>query len=171
MDHHEFPWEDLPASFREEVEKYLEWASVPDPLDENARRTPLALKTLLLRRDHIHSAVTAAVGAGIASSQLVGLETLTEIETFKNILRFRWESEGRKLTAYNHGMAGSLIAIAKEWVKVPNDVLAALKAARQRLGTLPMGLTQKNKNALRQFNDQRLLRKLVNLPDKLWRHA
>jgi hypothetical protein len=68
-----FPWQNLPASFRQDVDDYLQWASVPDPLDEDARRTPLAPKTRRLRRDHVHSAVTAAV------------------------------AEGGKLTAYTHG--------------------------------------------------------------------
>jgi integrase len=166
-----FPWLDLPASFRQDVDDYLEWASVPDPLDENARRTPLAPKTRRLRRDHLHSAVTGAVAAGMDSNQLVRLRSLVELEIFKKILRYRWEGECRKLTAYTHGLAGSLIAIAKEWVRVPNDALAALKATRHKLGALPIGLTDKNKDLLRHFNDKGLLRRLVNLPDRLWRHA
>jgi integrase len=164
-------WQTLPKSFRQDVDGYLQWASVPDPLDENARHTSLAPKTIDLRRDHIHSAVSAAVAAGIEGSQLASLASLVELDTFKKILRYRWESENRNLTAYTHGVAGSLIAIAKEWVRVPSDALAALKATRRKLGTLPIGLTDKNKNMLRQFNDKRLLRILVNLPDRLWRHA
>ena len=89
----------------------------------------------------------------------------------KRILRYRSENENRKLTAYTHGVAGSLIAIAKEWVRVPNDSLAALKATRHKLGALPIGLTDKNKNMLRQFNDKRLLQTFVRLPDKLWHHV
>jgi hypothetical protein len=166
-----FPWHDLPASFRQDVDDYLEWASVPDPLDENARRTPLAAKTIRLHRNHIHWAVTAAVGTGIDANQLVGLESLVEAQIFKKILRHRWEGEGRKLNAYTHGLAGSLIAIAKEWVRMPNEALAALKAIRHKLGALPIGLTEKNKDLLRQFNDKGLLRRLVNLPDRLWQHA
>jgi integrase len=166
-----FPWHDLPATFRQDVDDYLEWASVPDPLDENARRTPLAAKTIRLHRDHIHSAVSAAIAAGINEYELVRLKSLVEVETFKKVLRYRWESEGRRLNAYTHGLAGSLIAIAKEWVRVPGEALAALKAIRHKLGALPIGLTEKNKDLLRQFNDKGLLQRLVNLPDRLWRHA
>jgi len=165
------PWQNLPASFRQDVDDYLTWASAPDPLDENARRTPLAPKTLRLRRDHIHSAVTAAVATGIAVDELVGLAVLTEPDTFKKILRYRWEHEGRKLTAYTHGVAGSLIAIAKEWVTVSSDRLMALKAIRSRLGAMPSGLTEKNKTLLRQFDDERRLGRLLGLPDRLWRQA
>jgi integrase len=165
------PWHALPASFRQDVDNYLTWASVPDPLDENARRTPLAPKTRYLRRDHVHSAATAAVAAGIAANMLASLEAITEPGTFKKILRYRFESEGRKLTAYTHGVGNSLIAIAREWVKVSSDQFVALKAIRSRLGALPSGLTEKNKTTLRQFNDERLLARILKLPDKLWRHA
>lgn len=164
-----FPWRELPLSFREDVDHYLAWASVPDPLDENARVRALAPKTLKLRRDQIHAAVTAAIDVGVSSSELADLGQLIQIEIFKSVLRHRWEGEGRKLSAFTHGIAGSLIAIATEWVEVPEDHLLALKKARRKLGQIKYGLTDKNKNFLRQFDDKRLLARLLNLPDKLWR--
>ena len=163
------PWNELLPSFRNDVNCYLTWASVPDPLDENARAKALAPKTLDLRQDQIHSAATAAVAAGISVSELVNLNCLVEIKTFKTIVRHRWEDEGRKLTAYTHGIVGSLIAVASEWVKVPNDHLSALKAARRKFGPMKFGMTDKNKNLLRKFDDRPLLALLLNLPDKLWR--
>ena len=163
-----FPWNDLPESLRQDVEAYVKWGSVPDPLDETARSKALAPRTLDLRQDHIHSAVTAAAAAGLQSSELVNLGSLTKLETFKTILRHRWEGEGRKLTAYTHGVAGSLIAIAKEWVRVPDEELLALKAARRRLGSMKFGMTEKNKTTLMKFNDKRVRRRMLNLPDQLW---
>ena len=165
------PWEHLPASFRADVDRHLAWCAMPDPLDENARARALAPRTLHLRRDHIHSAVTAAVAAGVAVQDLTSLANLVEIETFKALMRHRWEEGGRALTAYTHGVAGTLIAIAAEWVKAPADTLATLKALRRKLGTLPSGLTEKNKVLLRKFDDPRLLEALIQLPDRLWRRA
>src|SRR5690606_3317391 len=63
----------------------------------------------------------------------------------------------------------SLIAIAMEWVRVPHEQLVALKACRRRLGSMNFGMTDKNKALLRKFNDARLLSRLLNLPDRLWR--
>ena len=164
-----FPWSELPESFRQDVDRYQEWAAVPDPLDENARSKALAPRTVDLRRDHIHSAVTAAVAAGIDGGMLVSLASLIELETFKKILRYRWEDENRKLTAYTHGVAGSLIAIATEWVKAPDDQLMELKKIRQKLGSMKFGMTEKNTAFLRKFDDSQTLRRLLHLPDKLWR--
>jgi integrase len=164
-------WEDLPASFRDEVHRHLSWASVPDPLDEGARARALAPRTLRLRREHIHSAVSAAVATGIAAADLTSLASLVVPETFKALLRQLWNGDGRKLSAYTHGVAGTLIAIASEWVKVPAGTLASLKALRRKLGTLPSGLTPKNQALLRKLDDPRLVQMLVDLPDKLWRRA
>ncbi len=166
-----FPWSELPSSFRDDVDQYLKWASVPDPLDENARGTALKKGTLALRKDHVHSAVTAAIAAGVSSGDLVNLSSLVEIDMFKKILRYQWEAEGRTLSAYTHGVAGSLVAIAAEWAKVPDVQLQTLKATRRKLGQIKFGLTDKNKNFLRKFDDARLLARLLNLPDKLWRRT
>ena len=107
----------LPASFREDVERYLTWASVPDPLAEGARARALAPLSLRLQQTHIHSAVSAAAAAGIPLDQITSLASLVEPETFRALLRHRWRQDGRKLSAYTHGVAVTLIAIASEWVK------------------------------------------------------
>jgi integrase/molybdopterin biosynthesis enzyme MoaB len=165
------PWERLPAPFSADLQDYLTWCTVPDPLDDNARATRLAPATVHLRRDQIHSAVTAAVGAGIDPKQLRSLGDLIEITTFKTIMRKLYEDDGSVLTAYTHGVAGTLIAIAKEWAKSTTDEIATLKKLRRKLGTIPSGLTDKNKSFLRRFDDTQLFNLLINLPDKLWRNA
>jgi integrase len=165
------PWHQLPAQFRQDVERYLTWASVPDPLAEGARARALAPLSLRLQRGHVHSAVSAAAAAGIPLDQLTSLASLVEPDTFRALLRHRWRQDGRKLSAYAHGVAVTLIAIATEWVKAPADVIATLKALRSKLGTLPSGLTEKNQAFLRKLDDPRLLDALLQLPDKLWRAA
>jgi integrase len=160
--------ERLPLSFQTDLERYLTWASAPDPLADDARARALAPKTLRLRREQIHSAVSAAVAAGIPVAQLISLASLVAPDVFRVILRHRWQQDGSKLSAYTHGLAGGLIAIALEWVKAPPDVVSKLKADRRKLGTLPPGLTDKNKAMLRKFDDPHRLRAMIDLPDRLW---
>lgn len=164
-------WEKLPASFRDDVANYLGWCEQSDPLDERARARVLAPRTRDLRRNHIHSAVTAAVAAGIPPDQLGSPAALVQPDVMKALLRHLWKRDGGKLSAYTHGVAGSLVALAKEWVKLSPDQLEPLKGLRRKLGSLPIGLTVKNESLLRLFDDPRLLRALVELPDRLWREA
>jgi hypothetical protein len=164
-------WESLPASFYADVQKYLIWCEVLDPLDDDTRANRLKPSTIRLRREQIHSAVTAAVAAGIGCESLFSLADLVTPANFKTLLRKLYEADGNALTAYTHGVAGTLITIASEWTKTGAEDVAALKKLRRKLGTLPSGLTDKNKSTLRQFADTRLLDALIQLPDKLWRKA
>jgi integrase len=165
------PWLELPASLRDEVEKYLVWCSVPDPLDDEARARALAPVSLRLRRDYIHLAASAACVSGIAAERLTSLAQLVEPETFRALLRHLWAKRGSKLTSYTRDVASALITIASEWVRVPADQLSHLKKLRGKLGTLRSGLTEKNKALLRKFDDPRLVTRLLELPDRLWRNA
>jgi integrase len=165
-------WEKLPASFQKEVEKYLVWCRVPDPLDEQARARALDPATVRLRRDHIHLAVSAAVAAGVEAKQVTSLSRLVEPETYKRLLRQRWDEAGGRFTNYTRDVAGTLIAIAGEWVAVSAKQMTQLKELRSKLGgTARRGLTEKNRALLRRFEDPRLVAELVRLPDKLWRAA
>jgi integrase len=165
------PWRQLPSSFQEDVERYLHWASVPDPLAEGARARALAPLSLRLQQTHIHSAASAAVAAGIPLDQIRSLASLVEPETFRALLRHLWQQDGRTLSAFTHAVGVTLTAVARDWVEAPAEAIAVLKTLRSKLGTLPIGLTEKNKALLRKFDDPRLVTALVQLPDKLWRAA
>lgn len=164
-------WNELPASFQQEVGDYLSWCSVPDPLDENARAKALAPATVRLRQDHIHLAASAAVAAGTAVERLTSLGCLVEPGIYKALLRQRWQDAGGKFTAYTRDVAVTLIAIAGEWVKVPARQMKELKDLRSKLGSHRRGFAEKNHALLRRFDDQQLVVKLIELPDTLWRSA
>src|SRR5262249_28253821 len=138
-------WADLPASLRQDADNYLRWCAIPDPLDEHARARRLAPATLRLRRDYIHLAASAACAAGIGAGRLTSLASLVEPDTFRAALRQQWQARGRKITNYLRDLASGLIVIAREWVKVPEHQLVALRKLRSKLGNSPSGLTEKNK--------------------------
>ena len=78
---------------------------------------PLAPKTVTLRVNFIHAAVTALVASGVTPEQITSLSVLVTSENFKLILRRRFEQVGEKPNAFNDGLAKALLAIAREWVK------------------------------------------------------
>lgn len=164
-------WDDLPASFRSDVDTHLVWTAGDDPFALDPRPRPLSKGSVRLRRQFIQSAVTALVAVGTPAQQLTGLRDLVTPAAFKSILRQRHTEAGQQANAYNAGLAKALIAIAKEWVKPGAQTLNELKRLATKLPRLSPGLTDKNNALLRGFGDPELLRRLLALPDRLWREA
>jgi hypothetical protein len=164
-------WTDLTPAFQEDVEDHLAWCGGTDVFAADARSRALAPRTLRLRRDQIHAAVTALVESGITPSDINSLADLVLPENFKRILRWRLEAANIRENAFNRDLAEALVQIGREWVKLEPDVLTEL---RRLTGKMPMpasGLTSKNKAALRQFEDPAVLQRLIDLPNRLWAEA
>ena len=161
-------WTLLPDTFRQDVDNYLSWNRCADPFAADARSRALAPRTLRLRRDQIHAAVSALVATGTKPSTMFSLADLVMPNNVKNILRRRLEIAGGEDKLFNHDLGRVLVQIARDWVKVEPAVLAELKRLAGKLPGRVMGLTAKNKRFLRQFEDPKALRRLVELPEKLW---
>ena len=161
-------WALLPAAFRQDVDNYLSWGSGSDPFAADARSRALAPETLRLRRDQIHAAASALVECGTKPASIRSLADLVTANNLKTILRRRLERVGGEENSFNHNLGRVLLQIAREWVKVDPPVLAELKRLVGKMPVPAMGLTDKNKRFLRQFDDPKALRRLVQLPEQLW---
>lgn len=164
-------WALLPDVFKQDVDDYLSWCSVCDPFAADARPRALAPRTLRLRRDQIHAAVTALVESGTKPSAIRSLADLVFPNNFKGILRRRLNSAGDKENIFNRDLGQALVQAAHEWVKVDAQVFAELKRLIGKMPAPGMALTDKNKRALRQFDDPAVLRRLYSLPERLWVEA
>ena len=161
-------WELLTHAFRRSVDEHLAWCSGSDVFNAEARPRPLAARTLNLRRNQIHAAVTALVEAGTTPSAIKSLADLVTPGAFKLILRQRYNAANGRENSYNRDLAEALVQIAREWVKVDTGVLAELKKLAGKMPMPSSGLTDKNKRFLRQFDDPAVLHRLRVLPGLLW---
>ena len=161
-------WSQLPESFRQDVDAYLAWAGKSDPFDLGARPRPLAAGTLNLRRNQIHAAVSALVDSGIQPKAICSLADLFTPVNFKAILRHRLDSATHKDNAFNRDLGIILVSIASQWVKLESSQLPELKRLAGKLPTPATGLTRKNRDFLRQFDNPQSLMRLVELPELLW---
>jgi len=161
-------WALLTDAFKKDMEDYLSWCGVSDPFAADARSRALAPRTLRLRRDQIHAAVTALVKNGTEPTAILSLADLTSPDNFKSILRGRLKRVDGQTNTFNYNLGKALVQIAYEWVKVNAQGLAELKRLLGKMPVPLMGLTDKNKRFLRQFDDPAVLRRLYRLPDTLW---
>jgi hypothetical protein len=156
-------WAHLTSSFQEDVEGHLAWCGGTDVFAADARSRPLAPRTLKLRRNQIHAAVTALVESGIKPSAIRSLADLVSPENFKRILRRRLEAVGGRENAFNRDLAEALVQIGREWVKLEPGLLDELKRLTSKMPMPAAGLTPKNKASLRQFDDPAVLQRLIDL--------
>jgi integrase len=164
-------WVRLSKAFRQDVDAHLSWCGLDDPLAADARPRPLAPRSLRLRRDQIHAAVTALVDSGIKPSAIGSIADLVSPDHFKRIMRRRLESANNAENTFNLGLGRALIQIAHEWVKVDPQVAAELKRIIGKMPAPVITLRDKNKRALRQFDDPAVLRRLYALPERVWTEA
>ena len=68
-------------------------------------------------------------------------------------------------------LAKALVLIAKDWVGFDQAQLDQLKGLHRRLGPERSGLTEKNRAALRQLDDDRNKALLIRLPQRLFDEA
>jgi integrase len=161
-------WARLKRSFQQDVEKHLAWCSGADAFAVDARPRALAPRTLKLRRNQIHAAVTALVESGIQPSAIRTLADLVSVENFKRILLRRHQTvEGRE-NSFNRDLTEALVQIAREWVKLKPHELTELTRLTGKMPMPKPGLTPKNKASLRQFDDPAALQRLHDLPRRLW---
>jgi integrase len=158
----------LASGFQEDAESHLAWCSGTDVFAADARARALAPRTLKLRRNQIHAAVTALVASGVKPSAIRSLADLISLENFKRILRQRFAAVGGRENAFNRDLAEMLVQIGREWVKLKPSALDELKRLTGKVPMPKPGLTPKNKAALRQFDDPAVLQRLIDLPKRLW---
>ena len=161
-------WAMLTDAFRADVEKYLVWCEAADVFAADARPRPLAPRTLKLRRNQIHAAVTALVESGRDPASITSVADLVSEDAFKCILRRRHEAVAGSPNSFNRDLAELLVQIAREWVKVDAHQLTELKRLASKVPMPASGLTAKNKRSLRQFDDPAVRHRLKKLPARLW---
>jgi site-specific recombinase XerD len=166
-----YPLSEFPESFQAEVEEHLLWLEGTDPFAPHGPPRRCKPRTIDLRRSQIQLAASALVQRGREFVEIISLSDLVEVESFKEILRFYLDQHDDKPTSFIHGLAITLVSIGQNWLRLPNTALLEIKQVKRQLGPQAMGMTDKNKQNLRQFDDDRNLKLLLELPERLMKLA
>ena len=162
-----YPLTDFPTSFQENVIAYLSWLEDKDVLAEDRPPGRCKPRTISLRRSQIQLAVSALVMQGRNLDEIKSLVDLVKTEAVKDILRYYLDKNNDEPTSFIQGLAITLVSIAQHWVRVPDEHLADIRRVKRQLGGQRIGMTDKNRYMLRQFDDDKNRRLLLNLPAQL----
>lgn len=157
-------WDEFPPAFVADVERFLTHAGDQDPFAENYARS-VKPSTIETRRGMLQQVATGLVQSGFPIADLKGLQTLTEPENARRALRhLRARAEGGD--AYRSNQAQLLCTIARHWLRREDDAVQLSKMA-SGLRAPKVGMTEKNRNRLRQFELERNVMALLMLPEKI----
>ena len=159
-------WDAFQTSFREDAAAFLKRSGNQDVLADDYARS-VEPSTIQMRRKQILQVATALVRSGFPIEAIDGLTVLVDPTNAKSAIRFLLKRKNDQPTKYLHQQAQLLRTIARHWVRAKpteEDELAKLVG---RLSVKRTGMTDKNRNRLRQFDNSANVRALVNLPRRV----
>ena len=161
-------WSDFPASFVADVEAFLIASGSTDELADDYVRA-VRPGTTALRRRQLRQLASMLVASGMPIGQLESLAVLVEPANAKAVLKAERARQGQSSVSLG-GKTWLLCVIARRWVK---NAKAAdeLRKIACRLTSKQKGMTERNRDLLRQFDVKGNVTALLGLPDKVFRRA
>jgi integrase len=163
-DDYTIPLDQFPQSFRIEVDAMVSRWAGKDILDDFGPDKPLAPRTIKTRLYRLRQIVTGLVHSGYDTDTITSMRMVVEIEAAKTALRYHLERAGGQTTAQVLDLAVLIKTLAKHWVNVDDDHLDELKNLCTKVSPGTEGLTAKNRDRLRQFDDSKNVWLLLNFP-------
>jgi hypothetical protein len=161
------PWSAFPPSLKVDVEVYLRRAAGFDLSDDHFTRAqrPATIDT---RRKQLRLFATAIVKSGIPPEMLTDLRAILEPEVAQRGLQFLLDRNNGASSPQISDLAEFLPALATR-LDLPADVVGKLRLMKKKLKITQHGMTARNREALRAFDDPATVEALVMLPQRILR--
>jgi len=160
------PWSAFPASLKADVDAWLERLAGRDFSDDGPARSARS-STLETREYQLRSFASALAHRGRDPQSLASLADLVAYDAFVDGIKFYYGRRGDTPSSAIHGMASMLKSVARHWVKADEPTLARMAGVIKRLAVPEQGMTAKNRERLRAFDDEANVARLLGLPQRL----
>lgn len=157
------PWAQFTQGLRADVDAMID-ASVREEFGTRRRMPKIKPVSAAARRQLLRAYVTALVDEGVDPAMLTSIADLVEVEMVEIGLRHFYVRAGGRNTAQTHQIAKLLATLARRWVEVDANHLAALRDLCRAVDPGRYGMTSKNRDTLRQFEQPEMVRRFLNLP-------
>jgi integrase len=159
-------FEDLPDGFKRDCLAYLSSRTEvsEDDLFSNRSADPWANATVKDRRGKLCQLALHYVETGGRLSDLNSLNDLFVGNAYRKILRRIKKMNGGQRNGHAANLAHNMLIIAKHHIKAPQEVIDAIRNAKNRLRPSKTGMTAKNKVRLRALIQDKNLPRLLKLP-------
>jgi integrase len=116
-------------------------------------------------------AASALVLKGVDPQSIRSIADIVTLERFKLVLRFLLDRHGGQTSPQVAQIAAFLKSVARHWAKADDLVLLQMQKVASRLSTGRRGLTAKNRERLRSFDDPQTVALFLGLPQRIRREV
>jgi integrase len=161
-------WSDLPPTLTADIETYLRRAAKPDLSDDMFTRAqrPATIET---RRKQLRRFVTALLKSGIAPSDLVDLRAILVPEVAARGLEYLIDRNGGGASSVQISNIADFLPTLARRLGLPKDVIGKLDRMKTKLKITQHGMTARNREALRAFDDRTAIDALVTFSRRVVR--
>lgn len=169
------PISTYPPSLQADLATYRKRLEKPGLFSDEGPEQPLRPTSVRNIEAHIRQTLHAAVEAGFPPERFQTLADLLDFQVLDRALTAMKDRFGGRTPTSFPNILGTLIAIAKHHVGAPTEVVVKLQKARKKaadeLGSNHPKMSEKVERRLDQFEIERNVRLLVDLPFKLIKRA
>ena len=165
-----FPFAYFPPSFEADVRAYADRLANTD-LDDDGPLRPAKHATISTRTYQLRAAASALAHSGVDPVAITQLAFLVEIDNFKTILHFFMKRAGGGTSSNVAQMATCLRNVARHMVKVDEEHERKITSLCRKVAVPTGGLTTKNRERLRPFDDTVVAGEFLQLPETIRRHV
>ena len=165
-----YPFAYFPASFEADVNAYADRMRNVS-LDDDGPLRPSRPATIATRTRQLRAAASVLARSGVDPATITSIARLVEVDNFKLILHFHMERAGGKTSAGVAQIASCLRNVARHYIKVDEEHDRKMSALCKRVSVQTGGLTAKNRERLRPFDDPEHVRQFLCLPDTIRQHV
>jgi integrase len=160
------PWSAFPPSLKPEVDRFMRRQSGKD-LSEDGPLRPLRETSLKTREYQLRVAASLLVESGDAPETIASISVLLTVEHFTRILRALLERHGGTTSPQVAQIASFLVSVARHWLKTDDPTLERLKKIASKVAIQRGGMTAKNRERLRHFNDDQVVDQFQAVPIRI----
>jgi hypothetical protein len=160
-----YDWDTFPPSLKEDVEAYCDRA-LGLRLDDDHFIRAQRPATVETRRWQLQLIASAIVKIGVAVETLTGLRVLLQPQIAAAGLQYLLDRNNGTSSPQISHLAAFLPTLARR-LDIPDEIVTKLRKIALKLKVTQRGMTERNREALRAFDDETAVQALLNLPARV----
>lgn len=162
------PWSAFPDDLHVDMQRFRERSLNPDWFEDEGTRSAVRLATADQRDRMLRRLASAEVLASVDPATLLSLAQVCSPANLRRGLEFMMRRNDGKPNKQIFEMAMLAQTVARHWADLPDEELKTICKWVRKFRPARRGMTEKNRQRLRQFTGDDVIRRLVMLPEQIF---